>query len=72
MDGDTTDRPVEIIQNYEEQIFMWLSMPEEVWSDAINKGVSIAPGSGSGVLKRKFYEKYNNNRRSGLFGLAPL
>ena len=44
IDGASTDRTVEIIKKYDEQIDYWISEPDEGIYQAMNKGTSLASG----------------------------
>ena len=52
VDGGSTDRTVEIIQQYAAQYshIRWLSEPDQGQSDAMNKGIVMAKGSIMGLL----------------------
>ena len=44
IDGGSTDKSVEIIREYKERIYYWVSEKDKGQSDAINKGFKIATG----------------------------
>ncbi len=50
IDGYSTDRTVEIIKKYENQIDYWVSEEDEGMYDALNKGFSIAMGDIFGFI----------------------
>lgn len=50
IDGQSTDRTVEIIKKYEAAIDYWLSEPDRGISDAFNKGIAKASGDIIGLL----------------------
>jgi len=58
IDGASTDRTLDILYKYNENIFYWISEPDEGISDAFNKGISIAEGDIIGILNAgDWYEK---------------
>ena len=44
IDGNSTDRTIDIIQKYEDKITFWISEPDMGIYDAMNKGISKAKG----------------------------
>lgn len=44
IDGNSTDRTVQIIKKYQSQISYWISEPDKGIYDAWNKGLSVAQG----------------------------
>ena len=45
IDGGSTDGTVDIIHKYSERLFYWISEPDKVIYDAMNKGMDRATGS---------------------------
>ncbi|WP_333820785.1 glycosyltransferase family 2 protein [Ohtaekwangia sp.] len=45
IDGGSTDRTVEIIKSFENEIDLWVSEPDRGIYDAMNKGTALAKGS---------------------------
>ena len=50
MDGQSTDRTIEIIKKKEKYISRWISEKDDGLYDALNKGVKIATGDYIGFL----------------------
>ena len=50
VDGQSTDRTLDIIKNYESQISKWVSEPDKGLYDAMNKGVRMASGEIIGII----------------------
>ena len=50
IDGGSTDGTVEVIKEYEDQISVFISEPDEGIYDALNKGIKIASGSIIAIL----------------------
>lgn len=50
VDGNSSDRSVEIIEKYDDQISTWVSERDKGQSDAINKGVAMASGEWIGWI----------------------
>ncbi len=50
IDGNSSDRSVEIIKKYESRLFYWHSQPDRGQSDAINQGFAKATGDIMGWL----------------------
>ena len=50
VDGGSTDRTLDIVKKYENEISYWISEPDEGISDAFNKGVSYSHGFLIGIL----------------------
>jgi glycosyltransferase involved in cell wall biosynthesis len=50
IDGQSTDRTIEIIKKYETEIDYWVSEPDQGISDAFNKGIAYARGEIIGLL----------------------
>jgi glycosyltransferase involved in cell wall biosynthesis len=50
IDGQSTDRSLEIIKKYERVIDYWVSEPDQGISDAFNKGIASASGEIIGLL----------------------
>lgn len=50
VDGESTDRTVDVIRRFEERIAIWLSEPDRGISDAFNKGIALARGEIIGIL----------------------
>lgn len=50
IDGGSTDKTVEIIQSYPDQISQWISEPDQGIFDAMNKGIKLATGDIIGIL----------------------
>ena len=70
LDGDSTDRTVEIIKWYADQYphILWVSEKDEGQSDAMNKGIAMAKGEIIGILNvDDFYEPNVLNRVSEIF-----
>jgi len=44
VDGNSTDKTKQIIQQHESQITHWISEPDKGIADAMNKGVALATG----------------------------
>jgi len=44
VDGNSTDKTLQIIKQYESQITHWISEPDKGIADAMNKGVALATG----------------------------
>jgi len=44
IDGGSTDRSLDIIRQYEQQIDYWVSEPDQGIADGMNKGISLATG----------------------------
>ena len=44
IDGDSTDKTLDMIKKYEDDIDLWISEPDEGATDAINKGFTICNG----------------------------
>jgi glycosyltransferase involved in cell wall biosynthesis len=58
IDGNSTDRSVEIIKKYDENIDFWISEPDDGISDAFNKGLSYSNGDYIGFINSDdWYEK---------------
>jgi glycosyltransferase involved in cell wall biosynthesis len=50
IDGGSTDKTLNIIQEYEKYIARWVSEPDEGIYDAMNKGISFAGGEWVGII----------------------
>ncbi len=58
IDGDSTDKTLDIIKKYEEKISYWVSEKDEGISDAFNKGILASKGEIIGILNSDdWYEK---------------
>ncbi|GIT99335.1 glycosyltransferase family 2 protein [Sulfurovum sp. TSL1] len=58
IDGGSTDRTVDIIKKYEDQIDYWVSEKDEGIYDAMNKGISLSQGDIIGLINADdFYEE---------------
>lgn len=55
IDGGSTDRTVDIIHKYQDDISYWLSEPDRGISDAWNKGLAAASGEIIGLLNAGDY-----------------
>lgn len=74
VDGDSTDRTVDIIKRYAEQYphIRWVSEKDDGQSDAMNKGIAMALGEIIGILNvDDFYEPNVLNRVSEIFKTLP-
>ncbi len=74
LDGDSTDRTVEIIKWYADQYphIIWVSEKDEGQSDAMNKGIAMAKGEIIGILNvDDFYEPNVLNRVYEIFTTLP-
>ena len=77
VDGGSTDRTLEIIKKYEEQIDYWISEPDEGLYDAMNKGIRKANGDLIGMINsddwyelntvKQVVQSYINNPKKGVF-----
>lgn len=50
IDGGSSDRTVEIIKQYKNNITYWISEPDNGISDAFNKGIQMANGDVIGII----------------------
>lgn len=50
IDGASTDRTIEIVKSYADQITKFVSEPDQGLYDAMNKGISLATGDIVGIL----------------------
>jgi glycosyltransferase involved in cell wall biosynthesis len=50
IDGNSTDKTVDIIKKYEREIDRWTSEPDDGIYDAMNKGIGLATGDIIGIL----------------------
>ncbi len=66
IDGDSKDKTIDIIKNYEEKISCWISEPDKGLYDAMNKGVGFAKGEYLLFMNSgdKFYD---NNTLENIF-----
>ena len=55
IDGGSTDRTVEIIEEYQDHIKYWISEPDKGISDAWNKGIAASSGDIIGILNAGDY-----------------
>lgn len=55
IDGGSTDRTIEIIQQYKEQVDFWVSEHDEGISDGFNKGIKQANGRYIGFINADDY-----------------
>ncbi|TKT93285.1 glycosyltransferase family 2 protein [Dyadobacter frigoris] len=55
IDGSSTDKTVEIIKRYEDNIFSWVSEQDKSMYDAINKGLSKCTGEYIWILNSDDY-----------------
>jgi glycosyltransferase involved in cell wall biosynthesis len=66
IDGDSTDKTVEIIKKYEPWITYWVSEPDQGQSHALNKGFSRATGELVG------WQNSDDYYHAGSFGCAAI
>lgn len=60
IDGESTDRTIEIISKYDDRIDYWISEHDEGIYDAMNKGIALANGELVGILNSDdWYEDYS-------------
>ena len=74
IDGESTDKTVEIIKSFARQYphIRWISEKDNGQSDAMNKGIQLAKGEIIGFLNvDDFYEPATLNRISELFKSLP-
>lgn len=74
VDGDSTDRTIDMIKRYAEQYphIRWVSEKDDGQSDAMNKGIAMAHGEIIGILNvDDFYEPNVLNRVSEIFKTLP-
>jgi len=50
IDGNSTDKTLDILQKYEDKIAYWMSEPDQGISDAFNKGIAAATGEITGTI----------------------
>ena len=77
IDGESTDKTLEIIKKYEKYISFWISEPDKGLYDAMNKGIKIAKGELIGMINSDdWYESnavdimvnaYKNNPTKSIF-----
>lgn len=59
IDGQSTDKTIDIIKKYEDKIDYWISGKDDGIYDAMNKGIQLAHGELIGILNADDY--YNEN-----------
>ena len=63
IDGDSSDRTLEIIKKYEDSITYWVSEKDNGIYDAINKGILVSTGEFIGIINSDdWYEENAFNR----------
>lgn len=55
VDGGSRDKTLDIIREFEDHIWKWISEPDEGMYDAINKGLSLANGDIIGIINSDDY-----------------
>jgi len=55
IDGDSTDRTLDIIRKYEDKIAYWISEKDEGIGDALNKGIKLSSGEIIGMIHSDDY-----------------
>jgi len=81
IDGGSTDRTLEIIKKYDNQIDYWISQQDKGIYDAFNKGMSLSRGEFIGIINSddiympnaleiisKYIKKSNKNKIDFIFG----
>jgi len=81
IDGGSTDRTLEIIKKYDNQIDYWISEQDKGIYDAFNKGMSLSRGEFIGIINSddiympnaleiisKYIKKSNKNKIDFIFG----
>ncbi len=73
IDGGSTDKSLDIIKNYEKDLYFWISEKDNGISDAFNKGLSRATGEIIGIINADdWYEPNTFDRVAQQMGDADI